>query len=361
MRGIVTSSFFYLLIFSEGRGRDMKIKLRPFLASCAVMVLLLIQFTPMVAYATINPWEGNPWEGNEWNKNSWDGVTWESEKWDKSEFSSDPNTSTDSSSPKDNNSKEVNETKKIDKDDKSSSDFKIYDGLKFAGTMINESFVFAKDMLKDEALKELTDVKRLQNAKLFGLDSLLLGAKTLSNGTFAQAPTDFAYDSRDVIKNIEPARVVLQESFKKISKTKLGQKYLTGKFFKDLPDERPKKLPGLVTKLNVVTASVGTVLSGADAIKEFDDGNKTEGWINVGSTLMNASVVGLATPIPIVQAIAPFAGVVGAGIYAGGMIVKHRKSLAAGAKKVMKLGGKAKKGISNGFKSVTKSLGSLFG
>ncbi|MBN3553062.1 hypothetical protein JYA63_02165 [Fictibacillus nanhaiensis] len=337
----------------------MKIKLRPFLASCAVMVLLLIQFTPMVAYATITPWEGNPWEGNEWNKNSWDGVTWESEEWEKDGFSSDPNTSTDSSSPKDNDSKEVNETKKIDKDDKGSSDFKIYDGLKFAGTMINESFVFAKDMLRSQDLGELTDVKSIQNMKVFGWDAALLGIKTISQGTFIETPSDFAYDSRDIIKNAEPARKALINSWSVITNSKTIEK-LSGKFGGQIARVSPieeKRTSKIVGRLSLGTAATGTVLSSIDAYKSFKGGKNADGVINTGSAFMNAGIVLASAPHPLVKAASPFVGAVGVGLYATGMLYKKSKTISSGYKKSKKLlnkaGGKLKRGI--------KSLGAIFG
>lgn len=192
----------------------MKIQLRPFLASCAVVILLLIQFKPMVVYATISPWEGNPWEGNEWNKNSWDGVTWESEDRGKDGFNSNPSVTTNSKKDIDNTS-----TSEIP------SESKAYDGFKFAGTMINESFVFAKDMLKAEALGELTVVKRLAGFKAFGWDAALLGVKTLTKGTFFEGSAEFTYDTRDIFKNAGPARIALSKSWNSIVSSKMLSKY----------------------------------------------------------------------------------------------------------------------------------------
>lgn len=104
---------------------------------------------------------------------------------------------------------------------------------------------------------------------------------------------------------------------------------------------------------------MGTVLSGTDTYVAINDKDYADAAVNFGSTLMNFGLV--STAIPGLQAAAPFIGGAGAAFFIGGMLVKKSKAIVSGAKTIKKLASKAGKGVKNGFNTIAKGFGSLFG
>jgi hypothetical protein len=379
-----------------------KTRLKPFLASFAIITLLVIQFTPVIAFASISPWQGNPWEGKEWESNPWEGNTWEGntfekDAWEKESFEkdskpADPNNPVDPGDPKNtepvnpgnptdpkNNNPDVDSTDQPPGNNSdpnnpgnpegNSGKYDAWDGIKWTGQIFTDQFAFASKMLQDQATMEwnisrgeLAEDMSMKNLKYLGLDTALLFAKNLSKGTFLETPFDMAYDGRDITKNVSPAVQAFKDSWGVISKSKIGQAITGGRgvFNPNIPSNTlTPPVPGIVSKLNVGVAAVGTVMSGIDTFKSFKDGKTVDGIGNLGSTLMNAGVV--AAAIPGVQAAAPFIIAGGAVLYGGAMVVKHSETIAKAAKKTWDYAKKGAKAIGDGFKSVAKGLGSLFG
>jgi hypothetical protein len=385
--------------------KEVKTRLKPFLASFAVFTLLVIQFTPVIAFASVKPWEGNPWEGKEFEGNPWEGNTWEGNSFEKDPNNTDPNTPADPNNPDNpgdpNNSGGPNNNDPANPDDPSNpgsndgtdtpdsdstdqpagkeSDSKgsgedskkldAWDGIKWTGQMFTDQFAFASKMLQDQATMEWNisrgvpaEDMSVKNLKYYGLDTALLFAKNLSKGTVLETPFDMAYDGRDIAKNVSPAVQAFKDSWGTISKSKIGQAITGGRgvFNPNLPSNTlTPPVPSIVSKLNVGVAAVGTVMSGIDTFKSFQEGKTVDGIGNLGSTLMNAGVV--AAAIPGVQAAAPFIIAGGAVLYGGAMIVKHSETIAKAAKKTWDYAKKGATAIGDGFKSVAKGIGSLFG
>jgi hypothetical protein len=367
--------------------KEVKTRLKPFLASFAIFTLLVIQFTPVIAFASISPWQGNPWEGKEWEGNPWEGKTWEgntfeNDSWEKESFEKDakpvdPNNpvnpgdpkSVDPVNPGDPANPNGNNQDSDSKDTKKEDDKKLstWDGIKWTGQIFTDQFVFASNMLQDEATMEwnisrgeLAEDMSMKNLKYLGLDTALLFAKNLSKGTVLETPFDMAYDGRDIAKNVSPAAKAMKDSWNAIVNTKI-MKNLTGGTGMFAPPATQATAPvlGIVSKLNIGVAAAGTVMGGIDTWDSFQKGKTVEGFANLGSTMMNAGVVTAA--IPGIQAAAPFIIAGGAVLYGGAMVVKHSETIAKAAKKTWDYAKKGTKAIGDGFKSVAKGLGSLFG
>jgi hypothetical protein len=383
--------------------KEVKTRLKPFLASFAIFTLLVIQFTPVIAWASISPWQGNPWEGKEWEGNPWEGKTWEgntfeNDSWEKESFSKDakpvdPNNPVNPGDPKsvdpvnpgdpanpngnnpDSDSADQppgtdgggsKDTEQPDGDSKLST----WDGIKWTGQIFTDQFAFASKMLQDQATMEwnisrgeLAEDMTMKNLKYLGLDTALLFAKNISKGTIMETPFDMAYDGRDIAKNVSPAVQAFKDSWGVISKSKIGQAITGGRgvFNPNMPSSTPltAPVPSIVSKLNVGVAAVGTVMGGIDTVKSFQEGKTVDGIGNLGSTLMNAGVV--AAAIPGAQAAAPFIIAGGAILYGGAMVVKHSDTIAKAAKKTWDYAKKGAKAIGDGLSSVAKGIGSLFG
>jgi hypothetical protein len=383
--------------------KEVKTRLKPFLASFAILTLLVIQFTPVIAFASISPWQGNPWEGKEWEGNPWEGKTWEGntfekDSWEKESFEKDakpvdPNNPVNPGDPKsvdpvnpgdpnnpNNNNPDSNSadqpsgtdsggSKDTDQPD-GDSKLSTWDGIKWTGQIFTDQFAFASKMLQDQATMEwnisrgeLAEDMSIKNLKYLGLDTALLFAKNISKGTIMETPFDMAYDGRDIAKNVSPAVQAFKDSWGVISKSKIGQAITGGRgvFNPNLPSSTPltAPVPSIVSKLNVGVAAVGTVMGGIDTFKSFQEGKTVDGIGNLGSTLMNAGVV--AAAIPGAQAAAPFIIAGGAVLYGGAMVVKHSETIAKAAKKTWDYAKKGAKAIGDGLSSVAKGIGSLFG
>ncbi|MBY6038562.1 hypothetical protein KUV80_18160 [Fictibacillus nanhaiensis] len=400
----------------------MKTRLKPFLAGFAVFTLLVIQFTPVVALASINPWEGNPWEGKEFEGNPWEGNTWEGNTFEKDSFEKDsfnkdsfnkepnntnpndpanpnnpnnpgtvdpnnpsnpstvdPNNPNNPEGPGDSNNPDPSDPSNPDPNsqDSDSGDQPAgkesgnskdpWDGIKWAGQIFTDQFAFASKMLEDQntmewklSRGELAEDMSIKNLKYLGLDTALLFAKNLSKGTFLETPFDMAYDGRDIAKNVSPAAQAMKDSWAAITKTQIV-KNLTGGTGMFTPPATQAAAPvlGIVSKLNVGVAAAGTIMGGIDTFKSFQKGDTVDGIGNLGSTLMNAGVV--AAAIPGVQAAAPFIIAGGAVLYGGAMVVKHSKTIAKAAQKTYEFAKSGVKAIGDGVKSIAKGLGSLFG
>jgi hypothetical protein len=109
---------------------------------------------------------------------------------------------------------------------------------------------------------------------------------------------------------------------------------LAGRFGRDVPS--PTYAP--ITKLNIGVAAVGTVTSGIDTGTKWNaaynassdaERNKLMGETigSMGETLMNASVLIAATPIPGAQVIGAGVAVVGGVMWLGATAYKYRKKL----------------------------------
>lgn len=379
----------------------MKTRLKPFLAGFAVFTLLVIQFTPVVAFASINPWEGNPWEGKEFEGNPWEGNTWEGNTFEKDSFEKDsfqkdpnnnsnpndsvdpnnpgavdpdnpqtPNNKDDSTNPENNASTDSGAKQSSGKDSEdtkgSKDESETWDDIKWVGQVFTDQFAFASKMLEDQASRDLiisqggeavdTTAGNLRN---FGLGTALLFAKNISRNTVLETPFDMAYDAKDISNNIAPAAKAMKDSWSTISNSKFGQLLSSRGVFNPTPPSVTPPVPGIVSKLNVGLAAVGTVTSAIDVYHSYQKGETVDMVGNIGSTLMNAGVV--AAAIPGLQAAAPFIIAGGAVLYGGAMVVKHGKTIAKAAKKTYEFAKDTVKSIGDSVKNIAKGIGSLFG
>ncbi|WP_231607585.1 hypothetical protein [Fictibacillus sp. 18YEL24] len=394
----------------------MKTRLKPFLAGFAVFTLLIIQFTPVIAFASINPWEGNPWEGKEFEGNPWEGNTWEGNTFEKDSFEKDsfqkdpnnntnpnnpvdpnnpnnpldpnnpnnpsnpgnvdpnnpqgPSNNTDPSNPENNSSTDPSSTDESPGKDESvkkkKDESETWDNIKWVGQVFTDQFAFASKMLEDQAARDLIIAEggeavdtTASNLKSFGLGTALLFAKNLSKDTILETPFDMAYDAKDISNNIAPAAKAMKDSWSMISNSKLGEFFTSRGVFNPTPPSVTPPVPGIVSKLNVGLAAVGTLTSGYDVYQSYKEGKTVDMVGNIGSTLMNAGVV--AAAIPGVQAAAPFIIAGGAVLYGGAMVVKHGKTIAKAAKKTYEFAKDTVKSVGDGVKNIAKGIGSLFG
>ncbi|MBH0171680.1 hypothetical protein [Fictibacillus sp. 18YEL24] len=335
----------------------MKIKLRPFLASCAVMVLLLIQFTPMVAYATITPWEGNPWEGNEWNKNSWDGVTWESEEWEKDGFSSDSDTVLKPYEPK-----------KIKKTDSQElTDEAWYKTAKLVG---KDMFLATVDGLSSQ-----DGIAGFQQADWRKGNWGEISSKALRAGIGELIPennTDakFVFDLASGVDNYLYARDFYQSADKITDAMKVSQ--LGTGYFQSASVASQKanqlknvlttasKLPnslttGIASKVAPWTAAASGAISGVEAYDNFfNKGEFNKGVGNVGEVVMSGALVATAFGVgtPIVAGVAT----VGFGIWGVSKAIEHRKSIGRAIRNPKKTLIKTGKGVIAAGKKIGKGI-----
>jgi hypothetical protein len=382
-----------------------KTRLKPFLAGFAVFTLLVIQFTPIVAFASINPWEGNPWEGKEFEGNPWEGKTWEGntfekDSFEKDSFQKDPNNNTnpnssvnpnnpnnpgavdpnspqgpsnnaDPSIPENNTSPDPGATEQPSGKDsegpkETKGESETWDDIKWVGQVFTDQFAFASKMLEDQAARDLIIAEggeavdtTASNLRNLGLGTALLFAKNLSKDTILETPFDMAYDAKDISNNIAPAAKAMKDSWSMISNSKFGEFFTSRGVFNPTAPSVTPPVPGIVSKLNVGLAAVGTVTSGIDAYQAYKQGKTVDMIGNIGSTLMNAGVVTAA--IPGVQAAAPFIIAGGAVLYGGAMVVKHGKTIAKAAKKTYEFAKDTVKSVGDGVKNIAKGIGSLFG